>query len=132
MSARILHAVQAPDRRHIVATPTDGACAIISQTAGSQSCESLHLSWLDVALDLLKRHSGMVWDPGRFRGIAPRRGCEDIWEPCGRTLRRPHALAMPGENQLTIFFFQRNRKKMTKKLTDRRVLICFCRGPIQK
>jgi hypothetical protein len=25
----------------------------------------------DVALDLLKRHSGIVWDPGRFRGIAP-------------------------------------------------------------
>ena len=24
----------------------------------------------DVALDLLKRHSGIVWDPGRFRGIA--------------------------------------------------------------
>ena len=28
----------------------------------------------DVALDLLKRHSGIVWDPRRFRGIAPRRG----------------------------------------------------------
>ena len=25
--------------------------------------------FFDVALDLLKRHSGIVWDPGRFRGI---------------------------------------------------------------
>jgi len=39
----------------------------------------------DVALDLLKRHSGIVWDPGRFRGIAPRRGREEVGEPCGRT-----------------------------------------------
>ena len=31
----------------------------------------------DVALDLLKRHSGIVWDLGRFRGIAPRRGREE-------------------------------------------------------
>ncbi len=30
--------------------------------------------FFDVALDLLKRHLGIVWDPGRFRGIAPRRG----------------------------------------------------------
>ena len=33
--------------------------------------------FFDVALDLLKRHSGIVWDPGRFRGIAPRRGREE-------------------------------------------------------
>jgi len=48
--------------------------------------------YCDVALDLLKRHSGMVWDPGRFRGIAPRRGREEVAEPCGRTRPKPHAL----------------------------------------
>ena len=31
------------------------------------------------ALDLLKRHWGIVWDPGRFRGIAPRRRREENW-----------------------------------------------------
>ena len=36
----------------------------------------------DVALDLLKLHSGTVWDPGRFRGIAPRRGREEV-NPAG-------------------------------------------------
>ena len=56
----------------------------------------------DVALDLLKRHSGIVWDPGRFRGIAPRRGREEVGEPCGRTRPNPHALAMPGATQLTV------------------------------
>ena len=54
-----------------------------------------------VALDLLKRHSGIVWDPGRFRGIAPRREREEGGEPCGRTRPNPHALAMPGATQLT-------------------------------
>ncbi len=43
-----------------------------------------------VVLDLLKRHSGIVWDPGRFRGIAPRRGREEVGEPSGKT----HALSM--------------------------------------
>ena len=46
--------------------------------------------FFDVALDLLKRHSGIVWDPGRFRGIAERRGREEVGEPCGRT--RPKML----------------------------------------
>ena len=45
---------------------------------------------------------GMVWDPGRFRGIAPRRGREEVGEPCGRTRPNPHALAMPGATQLAI------------------------------
>ena len=60
------------------------------------------LKVFDVALDLLKRHSGIVWDPGRFRGIAPRRGREEVGEPCGRTRPNPHALAMPGATQLTV------------------------------
>ena len=58
-------------------------------------------STLDVALDLLKRRSCIVWDPGRFRGIAPRRGREEIGEPYGRTLPRPHAMTSPGATQLT-------------------------------
>ena len=58
--------------------------------------------FFDVAVDLLKRHSGIVWDPGRFRGIAPRRGREEVGEPCGRTRPNPHALAMPGATQLTV------------------------------
>ena len=53
-----------------------------------------------VALDSLKRHSGIVWDPGRFRGIAPRRGRKEVGEPCGRTRPNPHALAKPGATQL--------------------------------
>ena len=52
------------------------------------------LLFFDVALDLLKRYSGIVWDPGRFRGIAPRRGREEVGEPCGRTRPNPHALAI--------------------------------------
>ena len=43
----------------------------------------VHVMRLDVALDLFKRHSGIVWDPGRFRGIAPRRGREEIGNPAG-------------------------------------------------
>jgi len=35
----------------------------------------------DVALDILMRHSGIVWDLGRFRGIAPRREREEVGEP---------------------------------------------------
>ena len=64
-------------------------------------CDALGF-FFDVALDLLKRHSGIVWDPGRFRGIAPRRGREEVGEPCGRTRPKPHALAMPGATQLTV------------------------------
>ena len=29
-------------------------------------------SRFDIALDLLNRHSGIVWDPGQFRAVAPR------------------------------------------------------------
>ena len=36
------------------------------------------------------------------RGIAPRRGREEIGEPCGRTRPRPRALAMPGATLLTV------------------------------
>ena len=62
----------------------------------------VQLKFFDVALDLLKRHSGIVWGPGWFRGIAPRRGREEVGEPCGRTRPKPHALAMPGATQLTV------------------------------
>ena len=34
--------------------------------------------------------------PGAVRGIAPRRGREEIGESCGRTRPRPHALAIVG------------------------------------
>jgi hypothetical protein len=34
---------------------------VLSARGGADFC--------DVALDLLKRHSGIVWDPGRFAGL---------------------------------------------------------------
>ena len=41
--------------------------------------------FFDVALDLLKRHSGIVWDPRRVGGIAPR------GPPCaGHDMRLTH------------------------------------------
>jgi len=54
--------------------------------------QSLSRAGGDVVLYLLKRHSGT----GAVRGIAPRRGREEIGEPCGRTRPRPHALAYLG------------------------------------
>ena len=71
----------------------------LSQSVVVQHC---YLRPDDVVVDLLKRHSGIVWEAGRFRGIAPRRGREEIKEPCGYTQPQPHALSMPGAAQLTV------------------------------
>jgi len=48
---------------------------------GFYSEAALQKLCFDVALDLLKRHSGIVWDPGRFAGLL--RGGDD---DCGRVL----------------------------------------------
>ena len=43
----------------------DFAISASSPLPGALSPNSI----FDVALDLLKRHSGIVWDPGRFAGL---------------------------------------------------------------
>ncbi len=59
-----------------------------AHSAPRDSEAGLPLKICDVASDFLKRHSGIVWEPGAVRGVAPRRGREEIGEPCGRTLTR--------------------------------------------
>ena len=84
--------------------PAEAEAVILPRTPDEMRLYEIPLYYVffDVALDLLKRQSGIVWDPGRSRGIAPRRGREEVGEPCGRSRPNPHALAMPGATQLTV------------------------------
>jgi hypothetical protein len=70
----------------------DRICIFIGRLSLYYTNSLFSTSDVDVALYLLKRHSGIVWGPGRFA----RRGREEIGEPCGRTRPRPHALAYLG------------------------------------
>jgi len=80
----------------------DFAISASSPLPGALSPNSI----FDVALDLLKRHSGIVWDPGRFAGLLR---CWDV-----RRLGNPAGAPALGLTNLFLYVLGREIQSRTR------------------